>query len=260
MFVYPQLSTGALVQFPVYKVRRPRTIENALADMSSIKYADPDGEFTDWQVEYSGLSDDEASALADFFAMTEGYLQTFCFLDPTANLFAWSDQLSNAVWNKGPFLGLECAIADPMGGTNAWRLTNTGAGPQTISQTLSVPGGYQYCLSVYSRAAQPGVVSFLRGNDQVERVLCTEWSRITFSGSGDPTAETVEFGIELPAGECVDVFGLQVEPQPNASAYKSSTTGGVYANAYFRDDTLAFTATGLNRHSVTVNIRHAKRL
>jgi hypothetical protein len=58
----------------------------------------------------------------------------------------------------------------------------------------------------------------------------------------------------------VDVFGLQVEPQPAASGYKPTTTGGVYEHARFHDDDLAMTATGVGLHSCTVNIIHANHL
>jgi hypothetical protein len=237
-----------------------RTIVNTLADLTSIKLGDPQGGVTEWQLEYSGLSDDEVSALEQFFEATEGRLQAFDFLDPTSNLLAWSDQLDNAAWSRGPFVSIEGKVPDPTGGTNGWRLSNLGAGPQSISQTLSAPGGYVYCLSAYSRSLQPTTISLLRGGDRADRILGTTWDRITFSGSGDAAAESVEFGIEVPAGETVDLFGFQVEPQAGASAYKVSTTGGVYEGAYFRDDVLTFTATDVNRHSATVNIIHANRL
>ena len=40
MLAYPQLTSGALTQYPMQKRRRPRTILNALADGSAIKLAD----------------------------------------------------------------------------------------------------------------------------------------------------------------------------------------------------------------------------
>jgi hypothetical protein len=260
MLVYPQLTSGALAHFPVQKRRRMRTIVNVLADSTAIKLADPQGEITEWQLEYTGLSDDEVTALLQYFAATEGRLNIFTFLDPTANLFAWSDQLANAAWNKGPLLAVTGGVADPIGGTSAWHLSNSGAGPQSISQTLQAPGGYMYCSSVYGRCPLATTVTLLRGSDRADRTLGTDWNRITFSGHGDATAQSVEFGVEVPAGGSMDIFGLQVEPQASASVYKPSTQGGVYPNAYFRDDVLSFTATDVNRHSATINITHANRL
>jgi len=66
--------------------------------------------------------------------------------------------------------------------------------------------------------------------------------------------------LEVPPAGSLDVYGLQVEPQSMASAYKATTTGGVHEGARLADDVLAITTTGVNRHSCTVNIIHANHL
>jgi hypothetical protein len=260
MLVYPQLASGALSQFPVEKRRRSRTVVNASPDGRAIKLADPGAATTEWQLAYAGLIDDEAAALQQFFAVCEGSLNGFTFLDPTGNLFAWSDALNNAAWSAEPFLTVTGGIADPAGGMTAWRLTDTGAGAQNISQTLAAPAGYVYCFSVYVRSAQLSAVTLLHGANRISRNLGTEWSRITATASGDAAAESIAFGVEVPAGESADVFGMQVEPQAGASLYKATITGGVYEKARFRDDVLAITTTGVNCHSATVNILYANHL
>lgn len=260
MLAFPQLTTGTLTQYPLLKRHSMRTIINTLGDGNSIKLADPCGEITEWQLQYAGLSDDEASALETFFAATEGGLRTFAFLDPTANLFAWSDRLDHSGWIKGPLLSIAGGLTDPMGGTNAWRLSNSGGAAQRLSQTLEAPGGYVFCLSAYVKSSVAATITLLRGSARADRALTAAWTRVALSASGDPLDETVECGIEVPAGGSLDLFGLQVEPQMGASAYKASTSGGIYPTAWFRDDTLALTATDVNRHSATVNIIHANRL
>lgn len=260
MLVYPQLATGALAQFPVQKQRHLRTIVNTLGDGRAIKLADAAAEIFQWELRYTNLSDDEALALKQFFELSEGSLGVFTFLDPTDNLLAWSNQLDHPEWTKGPLLSISPGLADPMGGTNAWRISNSGAAAQSLTQILEAPGGYIYCLSVYAKSSAPGAtLGLLRGAARVDRALGGNWNRITFSGSGDAAAETIEFGIEVPAGGSLDVFGMQVEPQTGASVYKSSTTGGVYPSAWFRDDSLDLTATDVNRHSAAVTIIHANR-
>ncbi len=260
MLVYPQLTSGALVQFPIIKHRRQRTIVNALADSTSIKLADPPGEITEWKLKYAALSDSEALALQQFFAATEGSLKAFTFLDPTANLLSWSEQLTNAVWVKDPFLSITAGVIDPTGGTGGWHVSNSGAGPQTVVQTLSAPGAYLYCFSVYGRSTQITPITLLCGTGRLDCVVGTSWGRLTLTGHGDSTAQSVEFGIELSAGASADIFGLQVEPQASASLYKPSETGGVYENASFRDDVFSFTTTDVNQHSAIVNITHANSL
>jgi hypothetical protein len=260
MLVYPQLASGALSQFPVQKRRRRRTVVNTAADGTSVKLADAAAEETEWQLQYSELSDAELGVLRQFFANTEGSLNSFTFLDPTGNLFATSDQLGEAAWQKAPLLTAGGTIADPLGGTDAWLLSNTGAGPQSLCQTLQAPAGYIYCFSVYARATQATTVTLLRGTDRADRLLSSDWKRISFAGSGDPTAASITFGLEVPAGGAVEVFGLQVEPQAGASSYQVSTTGGVYPQARFRDDELSFTSTDVNQNSTTVHIIHASHL
>jgi len=261
MLVYPQLLTGALAQYPIIKRHRTRTISNVFDDGSSIKLSDTTGETTEWELRYAGLTDDEARALEQFFAAAEGNLSPFTFLDPTANLFSWSDHLDRADWEKGPMLLLAGGQADPAGGTNAWHLYNSGGAPQRISQTLPAPGNYVYCLSAYAKSATAGAgVTLVRGPNTANYTIGPGWRRITFSGGANASSDYVEFGIEVPAGVALDIYGAQVEPQSGASGYKPSGRGGVYPETSFRDDTLAITAIDVNRHSATVNLIHAKHL
>ncbi|MGA2275597.1 MAG: hypothetical protein ABSH00_18755 [Bryobacteraceae bacterium] len=260
MSVYPQLVTGVMSQFPIVKQRRPRTVVNAAADGSSIKLADPAGATIEWQLQYANLSDAELAALQQFFTDMEGSLNSFTFLDPAANLLAWSEDLTNAVWEAAPFLTLSGGVADPLGGSNAWQLANSGEGAQALTQTLNAPTCYTYCFSVYAFSSQPAAIQLQLGSNSAQFALNSQWSRIQIAGTGDATATAVEFGIELQAGAAVTVFGPQVEAQPAPSAYKTGTTGGVYTNARFRDDTFTLTSTDVNHHSATVNIFYANSL
>lgn len=260
MLVYPQLTTGALSQFPVRKQRRLRTVINRAADGSVIKLADANAERDEWSLQYTGLSDAELAALQQFFTAAEGSLNGFTFLDPSANLLAWSDHLDNAVWVAGPQLTLAGGVQDPAGGTSGWHLTNAGAGAQNISQTLGAPAGYQYCLSAYVRAAQPASATLLAGSQRSTQATGAGWTRLSFRASGDPTQDSITFGLEVAAGAALDVYGMQAEPQAAASLYRSSTTGGVYENARLKDDTLTITTTDTGLHSCKVNIYYAKHL
>ena len=260
MLVYPQLGTGALGQFPIRKQRRARTVINSTTDGRTVKLADPAAVTTEWQLGYAELADSEAAALEAFFSAAEGTLNGFTFLDPAGNLLAWSGQLDDAVWARGPMLSLAGGEADPAGGALAWRLVNGGAGPQTITQTLAAPGDYVYCFSVYVRAPANTNVTALLGQGRKTQSVTAVWNRIVFTETGGAGAESVQFGLEIPAGATVDVYGPQAEPQEGASIYRASTLGGVYTNARLRDDELAVASTGVNRHSGTVNIIHGTHL
>jgi hypothetical protein len=260
MLVYPQLPSGALTQFPVQRRHQVRTLLNRAADGSVVKLADPGAETVQWQLKYSALTDAELAALLQFFTAAEGTLNNFTFVDPTANLLAWSTDLTNSVWDAGPFLSRAGEIADPSGGNGAWQVVNSGAAAQDLTQTLTAPGVYVYCVSVYAKAAAPAAFTLLLGGNRYDQNLTVEWQRFSCTGTSDPTASSVTFGIELGAGATVDTYGLQVEPQPNPSLYKPSTTGGCYENARLGEDTLLFTTTDVNHHSATVTILYASNL
>jgi hypothetical protein len=260
MAVYPQLSSGALSQFPMLRRRRTRTICNAAADGSWVKLGDPGAASMEWQLEYCGLSDTEIGALQQFFRAAEGSLNGFTFLDPGANLLAWSEVLNNSSWSASPFLTLEGGIADALGGTNGWHLSNAGSGPQRLTQTLQAPGDYTYCFSAYTRSEQAANVTLTAANRSTSFPIGPSWTRISLVGPGDENGTSVVFGIAVPAGAAIDVFGPQAEAQPAPSQYRTATTGGVYPNARFKKDTFSFTTQGVNRHSATVNIFYAKHL
>jgi hypothetical protein len=237
-----------------------RTVVNQGADGTAVKYTDPAGGTIEWHLAYSGITDGELASLKQFFLSTEGSLNGFTFLDPTANLLAWSEDLTNAVWTPDPYLALALGVADPRGGNKAWHLTNKADGVQAITQILNVPTAYTYCFSAYARSLAPAPLTMVLATQRVTRALDAEWSRISVFGNGDPAATSVEFGIELPADVAIDLFGPQVEAQQAASAYKMSTTGGVYENARFREDALTLTATDVNSHQVSINILYANHL
>jgi hypothetical protein len=81
------------------------------------------------------------------------------------------------------------------------------------------------------------------------------WARIVLSGNFSGTDDSVTFGIQLPPGGSVQIFGVQVEAQPGASGYKQTLdSGGVYPNARFLDDSLTIQADGPDQHSCQIGI------
>ena len=146
MLVFPQLETGALSQFPIRKQRRKRTVVNTAPDGRSIKLADPNGEVTEWQLSYSDLSDRETSALEEFFKTAEGSLNGFTFLDPTANLLAWSDKLDGTAWAP-------VTLATTQNLYSVWFDGGTGWAPDLA--------GYTWCGSGSIRSAQSTRVCIL---------------------------------------------------------------------------------------------------
>lgn len=259
MAIYPQLISGAITQFPIVTRVEARTVTNNLADGSAIKLADTNGGATTWQLQYAGVTDDEAAAIEAFFETCEGSLNAFTFVDPAGNLLAWSEDLTNSAWRPDPLLAVTGGAADPMGGTAAFHLVNSGNAGQGISQTLNAPAAYTYTFSVYAQASQQTAFTMAIGAHARTFTAIAAWNRFVLTATGDPGASSMSFSIQCEPG-ALTIFGPQVDAQPSASAYGVGVAGGVYANARFVDDTLLRTSTAPNQNSLTVKITYVDHL
>jgi len=259
MSVFPQFASQSGAQYPLVKVRRTRTVVELNRAGKPWRYGDPDAARVEWALELRHLDENETASLRQLFDACEGRLQPFLFLDPTDNLLSYSEDLTAAVWQKDALISLTTGVADPKGGAAATLVSNTAQTAQRVMQSLGVPADFRYCLSVWVRAAQPGPVDLLMSTASATvretRTAGTAWSRVDLSASPGGTETTVSFGIEIPAGASVEVFGFQVEAQPGAGEYKrTAASGGVYPNARFAQDELAVIAEAPGRYSVEVRI------
>jgi hypothetical protein len=261
MIYFPQLSSGATGQFPITRQRSARTVVNQSCQGYEIKLADPGAATTSWHLSFEEMDDDELAALEALFQAVEGRLTPFTFLDPMDNLLAWSEQQNQAVWQAGPLLTVTAGVADPMGGTAAFQVSNPTAAPLTLQQAIDAPASLDYCLSLYARSDQCARVWLVRSTATEAQAVSPQWTRLISAGQLPDTADSISFGIALDPGTTVDVFGIQAEAQTTASMYKQTAeTGGVYPNARFRDDTLTFTTVGPSRHSCELDIVNVEYL
>jgi hypothetical protein len=259
MLYYPQLTTGSIAQFPVSRTTNMRTVANQLPSGFTIRMADAGAQKVQWRLVYSDLTDGERSALESLFEASEGQLNTFTFLDPTDNLLMWSEDWTQAVWTPGALLQVTGGVADPLGGSAAMQLTNTAQTTQQIVQNISGPSWFMYCYSVYVRSDAPATIQLVvTATGQVSLTAVNtsaSWARVTASGSLSVQQDGVGFGVQLPAGVQVDVFGAQVEAQPGAGLYKQTIDlGGVYSSTRFSSDLLSVTATAPNQHSCQIGL------
>jgi hypothetical protein len=264
MLCFPQLSTGSAAQYPIVRRRRTRSIVNETPGGGRVTFSDSAAESLEWELALSGLTTQEWMVIEDLFEACGGRASDFLFLDPLDNLLGWSEDLEAAAWAAGPMLERVAGRPDPLGATRATRLVNTGQAPQRLSQTLSAPGGFQYCLSVRVRSAVPGVAKLVlatTGGEEL-RIVETgpEWREVWMTGKlsgpeGGPTGETITGGVELAPGASVDVFGMQLEAQTGPSAYKKTAgRGGVYPFARFSEDLLWSKTEGIDSHSTVIRI------
>jgi hypothetical protein len=260
MLYFPQLITGATSQLPCTKKIFQRTIVNSEPNGGTVKLFDPGACAVEWDMQLSGLTLEEWTALDALFEATEGRLGTFQFLDPFGNLLKWSESPSAATWTKDTGLHLTNGVTDHLGTTRATRLANAGSGEQGLRQSVSVPGWYQYCLSVWARSDSPAPIrlTMTAGTDVSSQWFdtSTTWHRLELSMPLEiQTATAVTFGAAIGAGASVDVFGFQAEPQVGASKYKSTTThNAVFSNAYFLDDELRMTSNAPGEFSCALRI------
>jgi hypothetical protein len=259
MLYFPQLTSGATVQYPFLKRLVHRTASSVSLDGRMYKLLDPGEARIEWELDFQTLTRDERAELETFFSVAEGRLGEFTLLDPTDNLLTWSEDLSASCWTKGPLLELTAGVLDPNGGSGATWIFNSGGAVQSVQQTISAPGWFHYCFSLQARSSDVARLTLFRTAGGVQEAaicpLSTNWTRLVHSGKSQGTDESVTFGFVLEGGTCVEVFGVQAEAQPAPSAYRRTTSrGGVCAQARFDDDVLSVIAEGPEQHSCKVRI------
>lgn len=255
---YPQLTSGALAQYPIQKMRATRTIRNVLADGTMIVYPDPGAGRLVWTLAYQELSGVDVGALQAHFANCAGPFHAFTFIDPTDNMLASSADLTQPCWTASSYLNIS-AVSDPNGGMTAFAVSNSGQTDGWITQTLQVPANYQYCLSTYVASAESFETALLRSGAQDQEMdsfaVSPTWTRLVSSGRLNDGGTTLTIGISVPAGEQLQVFGMQLEAQVAPSGYRATDrSGGVYPNAHWLNPQLIVTAEAPNLFSTAVQI------
>ena len=259
MLYFPQLASGAVSQFPCRKHVRQRTLVNALADGSEVKLFDAGACRVEWQVDLASLTNAEWDAIRELFGAVEGQLGTFTFLDPFGNLLSWSEEPGAAAWAKDAGLTLTAGVEDPRGGTSATRIANSSGTARSVGQTAAVPSWYRYCFSVWARSEAAGQATLWMsaGAESAQQNLAVgpAWRRLVLGAQLTTRQATASFGVTIPGGATVELFGLQVEAQVGASSYKATgAQSGVYANVSFLSDVLEMTSEAPGIYSCPVRI------
>ncbi len=251
---YPQLGSGAMASFPLHRKRQWRAITNVMESGEIVSLPDFSGGQIEWRLSYQDLSDAEVASLKALFAASSGEAGSFGFVDPLANLFGWSEDLTKPDWQTS-LLTKTGGLGDPVGTTRAWLLQNSNGAEQKLSQTVGIPGRYVACFSVWVRSDSAGTLGILRDTIRLNIPTGPQWKRIQISGTGASGATQSTFSLAIAAGAGVRVFGLQVEVQPWPSAYRPTGDAfGILEETRFgtRDLTITNTAPGLSSCRVTL--------
>ena len=254
MNAFPQLATGATAQFPIRRERRFRTLGEPLADGSEIRVSDVDFEERTWELSLADLTDAEWQNVADLFTAVEGRLQTFVFLEPGANLLAWSEDFDEAAWQSSG-VTLVGGGTDPLGGTGAVQVSGAGE----FWQAVVGPAAFRYVASAWVRSSVAGVELKITDGAASQVAVAVDsngqWRRYEVTSSFSSASQEVRWLLNKPSGAAVDVFGPQLEAQISASAYKSTKQqAGAYSNARFDQDALADQQTAKGLHAGLVRI------
>lgn len=257
MRYFPQLETLTAGQYPLRRERQERVVRHESLDGRLRTYYDGNGSRVGWVLQYEGLTDGERAAIDALFNECEGRLQSFTFLDPAANLLRWSEDYNQNVWTVDPMLNMTPAFDDPWQMTRATVVSNTGSTAQKISQTINASGMLQYCLSAYVAGIGTFNLRIDSGGVVEEREirLAGPWQRYSLGAKPATAAETVTFSLVLAPGQAVSVTGIQAEAQPAPGGYRrTNSRSGLYANARFAEDELAWTQQAPNNNAAEIRI------
>ena len=259
MLYYPQLSSGAITQYPARRTSGTRTVVNEMPDGSFVKLADPDATDYQWELQYSGLSDGERETLEQFFLEAGGRLKTFTFVDPIGNGLRWSEDLSASVWRKDGMISI-AGQEELIRGGRVSRITNAGQMSQGLEQTVSAPAQMVWCLSAFVKSNAPTLVRCkLQNADAAIDSLWTavpEWTQVWCSGALPGSAGDLTARFEFEGGSTLDIGAMQLQAQPRPGQYARTTAAnGLFAFTRFDSDVIEFRANGADDHSVTVFLR-----
>lgn len=250
---FPQISSGAIAQFPLQRKRQWRAITNVLESGEMVSLRDSTGGQIEWRLGYRDLTDPEVGSLTALYAASAGGAVPFGFVDPMANLLGWSEDLSQPGWQFG-LLTTTGGGSDPVGTQRAWTLQNATSGEQQLSQTVGLPGSYTACFSAYVRADAAGTLGILRDSRRVNVPVGPQWKRIQLGGAGTAGNVQSTFSLAIGGGASLRVFGLQVEAQPWPSPYRptGSATGILEETRFGGDLAVTRTAPGLSSCQLTL--------
>lgn len=263
MALFPQLSTGAVVRLPFARTLNFLTRMNSLPDLTEYRYADMATLLARWSVEIGPVTDTEASSLVSFFNTQRGKYGRFTFLDPLENLLQYSEDFTQAAWQKqtpGSF-SITAGQSDPLGGTGASSIANSAAATNDLFQDVAYSPESQYFTgSVWLKAASPVAVTLLvtdggAQSGSVTALVGTSWGQFSVTKQFASGGSLTRFIIRFPASTTLSVFGGQMIYGPGPGGYSKTTTAtGVHGICRFDTDELPHSVDDFNVDSARVPV------
>ncbi len=249
-------------QLPFRSTSRHQTRVNVLDDLTEYVFAEQAGALGAWEVNFELLSDADINSLRAFFDSQKGRYGRFTFLDPLRSLLKWSEDYTQAVWQKSGAFTITAGQSDPLGGTGASLVTNVAGVQNDLWQTIGYsPESQHFTSSVWLKAASPAAATLQcsDGNAQATDAVVnvgTTWRRFSvtrkFSASPGPVTQ---FLLRFAAGQSLFVFGAMLAYLPGPGDYgRTANSIGVHPLCRFDDDVFRQRALALGAGAVRLAV------
>lgn len=262
--LFPQMSTGAVAQFPLRSRSHYLTRVTDADDISETVYAAWTNPFGAWDLSVDAATDADVQIIQTFFESQMGRYGRFIFLDPMRNLLKYSNTFTNPAWTNTIDNTLT-GIADPFGGTSAVQFANTSGVSESVIQGIAInatlPANAWFTASVWLQEASSGVLLRVTDNAAQTATLSvpfkSSWVRYEISKNFAASASgAIQFRVILPPSTVVNIYGAQLSYLPSAGDYDPTTSrNGVHPICRFDSDTLQWRHTGPGVSSIKFSVK-----
>jgi hypothetical protein len=236
---FPLVAGAVSVQLPLQRTWKPAQAVLLTPGGDWHLRALPTGEYVEWNLKFTNLTEAEAQTLQRFHSDMRGSYHSFRFCDPLRNLLAWSEDPTQAPWGKTDALAVTLGSAPIAGARQTSQLLNLSSSEGLIQQTVGCSASFAYSVSVTAKSDSQSTIAILIGGQRHTVTLGGQWHEYTFSAMPGGTSDQVTFAVAIPTGGEVELGGVHAEFGACSPEYrKSEGRQGLFTNARFKDDLL----------------------
>lgn len=162
------------------------------------------------------------------------------FVTDNRNLLGYTEDLTNALWNKGGATVIANNALAPDGSNTAWRVTRINSALQgfALRQNVPITSGVVCTFSVYLKAPNSSTTIQLDLGDSVPNpiiTLTTEWQLYTFVRTTGPGGGFIDFNLGPGDGSFCWFWHPQLELGSTATTYQPiATTQQAFISSQFK--------------------------